>query len=171
MASLDNPLGAISSKRQVRWLYTEISALPARRLSHLFQAAVKPFLQQVWPQDRLLVSPGISDRLSKLPALTRGEFANAVDTIERFLMPFDSRSMFDYGLYSGDDDGKPKLSMIDDEAKAEALLRLLDRTVGTADNAVVPYDLGDALGQVRKVAPDLAQTQKYRRLAMAARRV
>ena len=138
---------------------------------HLFQAAVKPFLQQVWPPDRLLVSPGISDRLSKLPALTRGEFANAVDTIERFLMPFDSWSLFDYGLYSGDDDGKPKLSMIDDKTKAEALLRLLDRTVGTADNAVIPYDLGDALGQVRKVAPDLAQTQKYRRLAMAARRV
>ena len=135
----------------------------------LFQAAVKPFLQQVWPPDRLLVSPGISDRLSKLPALTRGEFANAVDTIERFLMPFDCRSMIGYGLYGGDRD--PKLSMIDDEAKAEALLRLLDRTVGTADNAVIPYDLGDALGQVRKVAPDLAQTQKYRRLAMAARRV
>ena len=138
---------------------------------HLFQAAVKPFLQQVWPPDRLLVSPGISDRLSKLPALTRGEFANAVDTIERFLMPFDCRLMLNYGLYGEDDDGKPKLSMIDDKAKAEALLRLLDRTVGTADNAVVPYDLGDALGQVRKVAPDLAQTQKYRRLAMAARRV
>ena len=136
---------------------------------HLFQAAVKPFLQQVWPPDRLLVSPGISDRLSKLPARTRGEFANAVDTIERFLMPFDSWTMFDYGLYSGDDE--PKLSMIDDEAKAEALLRLLDRTVGTADNAVIPYDLGDALGQVRKVAPDLARTQKYSRLAMAARRV
>ena len=135
----------------------------------LFQAAVKPFLQQVWPPDRLLVSPGISDRLSKLPALTRDEFANAVDTIERFLMPFDCRSMIGYGLYGGDRD--PKLSMIDDKAKAEALLRLLDRTVGTADNAVIPYDLGDALGQVRKVAPDLARTQKYRRLAMAARRV
>ena len=136
---------------------------------HLFQAAVKPFLQQVWPPDRLLVSPGISDRLAKLPARTRGEFANAVDTIERFLMPFDCRSMLNYGLYG--DYRDPKLSMIDDEAKAEALLRLLDRTVGTADNAVVPYDLGDALGQVLKVAPDLARTQKYSRLAMAARRV
>ncbi len=138
----------------------------------LFKAAVKPFLQQVWPQDRSLVSPGISDRLSKLPALTRSEFANAVDTIERFLMPFDCWTISGYGLYGGDeDDGKPRLSMIDDEAKAEALLRLLDRTVGTADNAVIPYDLGDALEQVRKVAPDLARDQRYRRLATAARRV
>lgn len=136
---------------------------------HLFQAAVKPFLQQVWPPEHSLVSPGISRRLSKLPALTHGEFANAVDTIERFLMPFDCRTMFNYGLYGGDD-RDPKLSMIDDEAKAEALLRLLDRTVGTADNAVIPYDLGNALEQVRKVAPNLARDQRYRRLATAARR-
>ena len=34
------------------------------------------------------------------------------------------------------DGEQPKLTMIDDEAKAEALLRLLDRTVGTEENAI-----------------------------------
>ena len=137
---------------------------------YLFQAAAKPFLQ-VWPQERerSLASPGVSERFSRLPSIARGEFAEAVNTIERFLVPFDCWSMDEYGLY-GDDDGTPKLSMIDDEAKAEALLRLLDRTIGTAENAVIPYGLGDALAQVRKVAPNLVRTPKYRRLETAARR-
>ena len=137
---------------------------------HLFQSAAKPFLQQVWPQERSLTSPGISDRLSRLPAIARGEFAEAVKTIERFLVPFDCWSMDEYGLY-GDGDGTPKLAMIDDEAKAKALLRLLHLTVGTAENATIPYDLGDALEQVRKVAHNLARTPEYRRLETAARRV
>ena len=136
---------------------------------HLFQAAVDPFLQQVWPQEHSLTSPGISGRLSRLPAIARGKFAEAVNTIERFLVPFDCWSMLEYGLY-GDDDGTPKLSMIDDKTKAEALLRLLGRTIRTAENAVIPYDLGDALEQVRKVSPNLARTPEYRRLETAARR-
>ncbi len=137
---------------------------------HLFRSAVKPFLRDVWPQERSLTSPGISDRLSRLPAVTRGEFVKAVKAIERFLVPFECWSMLNYGLY-GDGDGTPKLAMIDDEAKAEALLRLLDRTIGTAENAVIPRGLGDALEQVRKVAPNLVQTPEYRRLETAARRV
>ena len=136
---------------------------------HLFQSAAKPFLRDVWPRERSLTSPGISDRLSRLPAIARGEFAEAVNTIERFLKPFDCWSMGEYGLY-GDDDGTPKLSMIDDEAKAEALLRLLHLTVGTAENDTIPYDLGDALAQMRRVSPNLAQTSEYRRLETAARR-
>ena len=136
---------------------------------HLFRSAVKPFLRDVWPQERSLTSPGISNRISRLPAIARGEFAEAVDTIERFLVPFECWSMGDYGLY-GDGDGTPKLSMIDNEAKAEALLRLLHLTVGTAENATIPYDLGDALAQVRGAAPNLARTPEYRRLETAARR-
>lgn len=147
---------------------------------YLFQSAVKPFLEEVWPPERSLASPGISDRLSKLPVITRDEFAEAVNTIERLLVPFDywPRSMLDYGLYGDDeittlnmiDDETPKLSMINDEAKAEALLRLLHLTIGTAENATIPYGLGEALEQVRGVVPNLARTREYRRLETAARR-
>ena len=136
---------------------------------HLFQSAAKPFLRQVWPQERSLRSRGISNRLSRLPAIARGEFAEAVKTIERFLVPFACWSMDAYGLY-GDDDGTPKLAMIDDEAKAKALLRLLHLTIGTAENATIPYGLGEALEQVRGVVPNLARTREYRRLETAARR-
>ena len=86
--------------------------------------------------------------------------------------------MLEYGLYGDDaietlkmnEDETPKLAMIDDEAKAKALLCLLDRTVGTEENATIPYDLGDALAQVRGVAPNLARTPEYRRLETEARR-
>ncbi len=138
---------------------------------HLFQSAAKPFLQQVWPQERSLASLGVCTRLSRLPAIARGEFVEAVNTIERFLLPFECWSILDYDLYSGDSDRTPKLSMIDDEAKAEALLRLLNLTIGTEENAVIPHNLGDALEQVRKVAPNLVRTPEYRRLETAARRV
>ena len=136
---------------------------------HLFRSAIKPFLRDVWPQERSLTSPGISDRLSRLPAITRGEFAKAVKAIERFLVPFECWSMRNYGL-RGNGEGTPKLSMINNETTAKALLCLLDRTIGTAENAVIPYDLGDALEQMRKVAPNLAQNPEYRRLETAARR-
>ncbi|MBY4606372.1 hypothetical protein K6M90_01615 [Rhizobium sp. 9T] len=59
-----------------------------------------------------------------------------IRTIARFLVPFECWSMLDYGLY-GENDGEGKLALIDDEAKANALLRLLDLTVGTSEGAVI----------------------------------
>ena len=95
--------------------------------------------------------------------------AEAVETIERFLLPFECWSMLEYGLYD-DDCGKRKLSVINDEMKAKALLRLLDLTVGTSEDATVPHDLTDALDQIRRVAPGLVSSPAFRRLSTAARR-
>jgi hypothetical protein len=135
----------------------------------LFRAAAAPFLQQVWPQERSLATPGVSRSLANVPATAREAFAEAVDTIERFLVPFECWDMLDYGLY-GEEDDKPKLSTIDNPEKAAAFLRLLDLTIGSAEGSVIPYDLADALDQVRRVAPNLAENQVFRRLATAARR-
>lgn len=135
----------------------------------LFRSAAAPFLQLVWPQERSLATPGVSRALADLPATAQEAFAEAVDAIERFLVPFECWSMSDYGLY-GKGDGMPKLSSIDNHVKAAAFLRLLDLTIGTAEGSVIPYDLADALDQVRRVAPILAENQIFRRLATAARR-
>lgn len=140
-----------------------------RTPEHLFLAAAAPFLQQVWPQERSLVTPAISRALADLPATAHGMFADAVGIIERFLVPFDCWSMLDFGLY-GDDGEQAKLSIIDNVEKAAAFLHLLDLTIGTAEGAVVPSDLADALDQIRKVAPNLAANRVCRRLATAARR-
>jgi hypothetical protein len=135
----------------------------------LLRSAAKPFLQQVWPQEQSLTTPGVSRALADLPATVRSAFAEAVDIIERFLVPFECWSMLDYGLY-GDEDGEPKLSNIDDPPRAAAFLRLLDRTIGDSDSSIVPMDLSDALDQIRKIAPNLVEGQMFRRLATAARR-
>ena len=134
----------------------------------LFQSSTAPFLQQVWPKERSLTSPGVSEELARLPVIARGKFAEAVAAIERFLVPFECWSMFDYGFVK--DSQMVNLEIVDDVEKANALLRLLDRTIGTAEEAIIPHDLGDALEQVRNVATKLARTTEYRRLETVASR-
>lgn len=135
----------------------------------LFRSAAVPFLRDVWPQERSLATPGVSGALADLPATSGDAFAEAVDAIARFLVPFECWSMLDYGLY-GEEGGAKKLAVINDEPKAMALLRLLDLTVGTSEGAVIPHDLADALDQIRSVAPSLADAPAFRRLSTAARR-
>jgi hypothetical protein len=142
---------------------------PGRTPEDLFDHAAAPFLRGVWPQERSLSTPGVSKALADLPATSRGAFVRGVDAIQRFLVPFETWSLLDYGLLDYED-GERKLSNIDDTEKAAALLRLFGCTIGTAQSAVIPYDLGAALAQIEKVAPSLVQDPTFRRLATAARR-
>lgn len=135
----------------------------------LFRSAAAPFLLDVWPQERSLSTPGVSSALADLPATSEEAFAEAVDTIARFLVPFECWSMLNYGLYGEEGESK-KLAVINDEDKARALLRLLDLTVGTSEGAVIPHDLTDALDQIGSVAPSLANNPAFRRLSTSARR-
>ena len=145
-----------------------------RSAAEVFRSAVRPFLQQAWPQERSLGSPRVSQELSGIPAVSGDAFVETVEKIERFLTPFDCWSMLDYGFYDNgetSDEMTPQLAtMIDDEPKGHALLRLLDRTIGDAQNAVVPHDLSLALERIETVAPKLAKDPAFRRLSAAARR-
>jgi hypothetical protein len=136
---------------------------------NIFRTAALPFLQQVWPQERSLATPGVSRSLAALPATARGAFAEAVDTIERFLVPFECWAMSDYG-FSSEAGGNSGLSIVNNPEKAAALLRLLDLTIGTDEGAMIPYDLAEALNQICRVAPNLAENQVFRRLSTVARR-
>ena len=106
----------------------------SRSAAEVFRSAVRPFLQQAWPQERSLGTPTVSQELSGIPAVSGEAFVETVEEIERFLTPFDCGSMFDYGFYDNGETGDeitPQLAtMIDDEPKGHALLRLLDRTIG-----------------------------------------
>jgi hypothetical protein len=135
----------------------------------LFRAAAAPFLRDVWPQERSLATPGVSGALADLPATSGEAFAEAVDTIARFLVPFECWSMVNYGLY-GDEGEAKKLAIINDEAKAQALLKLLDLTIGNSEGAVSPHDLTDALDQIRAVEPDLTKKAAFKRLSALSRR-
>lgn len=136
----------------------------------LFEKAGRPFLQIVWPQERTMVTSGVARAFADLPATCGSAFVDAVNAIERFLMPFECWSMVEYGLY-GEEEGKAKLSKIDDQKKAEAFLRLIDSTVGFGDGSVIPIDLAAALEQIQKMAPFLEVDPRFRRLAALSRRL
>lgn len=137
--------------------------------SKIFISAAEPFLKKVWPQERSLVTPGVSGAFAKIPAVSGNAFVEAVDSVERFLIPFNCWSMIDYGLY-GDENGKKKMGVIDSESKAKALLRLLDLTIDSSASAVIPFDLTEALDQIQSVGPKLTREPIFRRLSTVARR-
>ena len=134
----------------------------------LFQSVARPFLETVWPQERSLASSSVSEELAQLPVAAGKKFAEAVYAIKRYLTPFDCWSLRSYNFHNTGEG--PTLAMIDEEPKARELLRLLDLTISRADNATIPFYLGEALEQIRRIAPTLVQSQAYRRLATAARR-
>ncbi len=132
--------------------------------AQIFRLAAMPFLKEVWPQERSLATPGVSRALADLPANTKEDFTEAVNVIERFLVPFDCWSLLDYGLF------KSEISIIDDEEKAKACLRLLEHTIGRSEHSVVPCDLADALDRIQMIAPNLGKDNRFRRLETLARR-
>ena len=72
----------------------------------IFRTAAAPFLREVWPQERSLATPGVSGALADLPATSGEAFAEAVDAISRFLVPFECWSMVYYGLYGEEGEAK-----------------------------------------------------------------
>lgn len=143
----------------------EISNTP----ENLFKRAVKPFLAKVWPQERSLVTPGISKVLASIPIASKDAFVEAVKSIELFLMPFESWTLFDYGLRlrGGEADEDGNLYQIDTTEKAKALLKLFDLTLD--EELRIPYDLAIALKHIKQLAPKLIDTPEYRRLDTATR--
>ncbi len=137
----------------------------------VFQTAIVPFIKYIWPKEKSLATPGVSKGLANLPVYAQEAFAEAVEVIDHLLVPFDCRSLYVYGLRSTNDKDRFEfLRRIDDENKAKALLRLLDRTIGTAETSYYPYELGDALDQISSIAPSLNGSQEFKRLSTLARR-
>ncbi|VVM47497.1 hypothetical protein [Pseudomonas fluorescens] len=173
LRNLDDEIRATAANA-VQQFVRELSAnksdeIEAPGAAELFRKAVAPFLKQVWPSERSLATPGVSGAFAVLPAASEDAFGEAVDVIERFLVPFKCWSLIAYGLY-GEVHGVKRLSIIDNEYKAKALLRLFDLTIGSSDGAIIPYDLTEALDQIQYVSPELTKDPIYRRLSTAARR-
>ena len=142
---------------------------PRQSAGEVFRIAVAPFLQNVWPKERSLITRGVSAAFADLPAAAGEAFSEAVTAIERFLVPFDCWSMYDFGL-GGDVDSVPRLEAINTSERATALLRLLNLSIGTAEGSVVPMDLAEALDQIRSASGKLVQDSAFRRLETVARR-
>lgn len=140
----------------------------ASPVEEIFKEAVLPFVENVWPQEAMLATPGVAKALADLPITCGDEFVAAVNAINHFLVPFDSWSMHDYGIITRGDGNN--LGLIDSADKAGALLLLLDHTVGGADGTPVPYELGEALAQIQQTSIGLTELPSFRRLATLSRR-
>ena len=136
----------------------------------VFSKAVAPFLEQVWPQERNLVSKGVSRSMAGIPAASRGEFVAAVEAVERFLVPGSATSRHDYGLYGEEDDKQVLEIIVDSPEKAEALLRLLDLTITSEEGVMTPLGLDELLARIREVAPELVERPEFARLTTMAQR-
>lgn len=143
----------------------------AHKATNNFRTAAKPFLQKIWPQELSLRSASVGGAFARLPASSGDAFAEAVNSVERFLVPFDCWSMLDYGLYGEDQNHHRRLASIDNDEKAEAFLRLLDATIGDTEGATIPTDLAEALDQIQATSPRLGSSPAFRRLSTAARRI
>lgn len=147
----------------------QVGRTQGRTAADVFSKAGTPFLEQVWPRDKSRVTPGVAKAFAELPVASGDGFAVAASAVSSLLVPFDCYALLDFGFGTARTDGTG-LELIKDEANARALLELLDATVGPDDDAVVPYDLSDALSQIESAAPRLADSRLFRRLATAARR-
>lgn len=155
-------------QRFQNWMANSETAQPRQSADEVFRLAVAPFLENVWPQERSLATRGVSAAFAELPVSAGEAFSEAVSAIERFLVPFDCWSMFDFGLPG--DEGGPQVAFIDTPEMAAGFLRLLNLCIGTAEGSVVPMDLAEALDQIRSVAGRLEQDLAFRRLETLARR-
>lgn len=156
-------------QRFLSWMSTDTAAQPRQSAHEVFRLAIAPFLKEVWPPERSLATRGVSAAFADLPAAAGQAFGEAVNAIERFLVPFDCWSMSDFGL-RGEVDGAARLASISTPDIAAAFLRLLDMCIGTAEGSVVPMDLAEALDQIRSAAGRLVQDPAFRRLETLARR-
>ncbi len=141
------------------------SSSSARR----FRLGVSRFLKDVWPHDQDLATSDVRRWILKIPAASREAFAEAVNSIDRFLVPSEVSSLGFFFLEKESVWMVP-LEIVNDEVRARALLQLLDKSIGSSENSVIPFDLSDALDQVIFVSEKFGFVREYRRLITLARR-
>lgn len=132
----------------------------------LWSISVKPFIEDIWPKERSLTTPIIAREFAHLPAASRGRFAEAVECIERFLVPFDCHSMLSFNLHGKDDGVDVLKNVISSPKAAKALLGLLDRSIAYTDRPTRPYELMEALSHIKTIDPALEDDPCFIRLSM-----
>lgn len=172
LRSVDDETRSASAEVLHRFLqdYSANAETPAKLIARetLFKTGVCRFLNEVWPLELSLSSKGVSKALAKIPAHSGESFSNAVELISRFLKPFDSWSLMEYGLFESSN-GEGKLALINNYTKANAFLKLLDLTIAKTEYPVTPHELPIVLAHFKKIAPGLEKQREFRRLMALTR--
>lgn len=133
----------------------------------LFRKAITPFVKAVWPKEPFLVTPSIAQAFARLPAATRTAFSEAVELIERYIIPFECYSLYSFGMnYSNDDKLKMLKEIIDSSKAAESFLTLLDKAIAYSDSPIRPVELSEILSHIKEIDPNFEYNPIYLRLEM-----
>jgi len=133
----------------------------------LFRKAITPFIEAIWPKEPSLVTTSIAQAFAALPASSRTAFSEAVELIERYIIPFECYSLYSFGFkYSDNDNLKTVKEIINNTKAAESLLKLLDKAIAYSDSPIRPIELPDTLNYIKEVDPDLEYNPIYTRLEM-----
>ncbi|MBI1404967.1 MAG: hypothetical protein GC145_02430 [Caulobacter sp.] len=135
-----------------------------------FRTGVLPILERGWPRDRSVQSSEVADSFAPLPAAADTAFSEAVVALGDYLMPFDVWSLWEYKFYVREVGEGRDLKFPRTQAEAQAMLTLLDRTIGEEEGAIVPHDLDVALTAMAARWAGAAKDRRFARLSALARR-
>ncbi len=130
---------------------------------------VKKLFQEIWPKELTLSSPILSDAFADFPAAAGENYAEAAELILPYLTPFQCWSLWDYGILDRSADERT-ITGIGSAKDAEALLSILDKTVGAEDAAIVPNGLDKALKHIASKSRRLETEIRFQRLLTLSRR-
>ncbi|WP_169196927.1 hypothetical protein [Devosia sp. MC1541] len=131
--------------------------------------AALSIFSQIWPKELTLSSREVSQELVRLAGVSGRRYPEVAQKILRYLSPFDCWSMLEYRLYEGQEIDE-RFKVISTKESAVALLAVLDKTVGESEDAVIPYDLAEALKHIATIAPNTRGDSRYLRLETLGRR-
>lgn len=160
--------GAMTVERFIEAAASAGQGAPPSR-EEIFDRAAQPFLASVWPRERSSVTPAVAEAFASIPAACGRRFTAAVATIRRYLMPFDSWSMHDWGLLA-DDMRAVRADTIVGKEEAAAALELLHLSISEAPDARPPVGLDAVLDHISSQNRTLGRDPRFVRLATMARR-
>ena len=162
---------APTRRSQLNGLWTmsrDRQAIPLRLARRYSIALSSPFLRDVWPQERAAVTPAVSKAFASVPAASGRRFPRAVSSLRRFLVPFKSWSVHDWG-FLGDGGSGLRGGVILGKEEATAALDLLDLTISKGSDVHVPRGLDTALAVLLSENTALRRDLRFARLAALAR--
>ncbi|WP_338147271.1 SIR2 family protein [Neoroseomonas oryzicola] len=135
----------------------------------VFDRAVEPFVRLVWPREKAVVTPAVSEAFASLPAVCGRRFAKVVLLVRHALVPFEAWSMSDWGIFNLTTRAvEPNVILGADEAMAA--VDLLDLTIGTSPDARVPLGLDTVLDHIAAQNSAVRLDPRYSRLSALSRR-
>jgi hypothetical protein len=141
-------------------LAIELEAMEPGEKPAFWHNVIGPVFEAIWPLDAELQSPRATFKLVQMLLAAGDAFPDAVDVIIPFIRPEDPRSHTSiYSLSSADDDLY--------RSSPDKMLDLASAIVGDASIQGI-YGLTNVLNRIRQLAPHLASTRKFQRLASLA---